>query len=57
MTEKKSELHLTFSTPIWTSIIPNYKDVNDKMYKFKVSWPQPTLYLCHPLESLIRCKP
>ena len=34
MTEKKSELHLTFSTPIWTSIIPNYKDVNDKMFKY-----------------------
>ena len=30
MTEKKSELHLAFSTPIWTSIIPNYRDVNDK---------------------------
>ncbi|HJO14178.1 MAG TPA: TIGR02466 family protein [Alphaproteobacteria bacterium] len=34
MTEKKSELHLTFSTPIWTSIIPNYKDVNDKMLEY-----------------------
>lgn len=34
MTEKKSELHLTFSTPVWTSVIPNYKDVNDKMFKY-----------------------
>ena len=34
MTEKKSELHLTFSTPIWTSIIPNYKDVNERMFKY-----------------------
>ncbi len=32
MAEKKSELHLTFSTPIWTSIIPNYKDVNERMF-------------------------
>ena len=34
MTKKKSELHLTFSTPIWTSIIPDYRDVNDKMLKY-----------------------
>ena len=34
MTEKKSELHLAFSTPIWTSIIPSYRDVNDKMLKY-----------------------
>ena len=34
MTNKKSELHLAFSTPIWTSIIPNYRDVNDKMLKY-----------------------
>ena len=34
MTEKKSELHLTFSTPIWTSTIPNYKDVNERMFKY-----------------------
>ena len=34
MTEKTSELHLTFSTPIWTSIIQNYKDVNERMLKY-----------------------
>ncbi len=34
MAKKKSELHLTFSTPIWLSEIPNYKDVNDKMFKY-----------------------
>ncbi|SVD34746.1 uncharacterized protein METZ01_LOCUS387600 [marine metagenome] len=34
MTKKKSELNLAFSTPIWTSIIPNYRDVNDKMLKY-----------------------
>ena len=34
MTEKKSELHLTFSTPIWTSIVPNYREINDKMFKY-----------------------
>ena len=34
MSKNKSELHLTFPTPIWTSIIPNYKDVNDKMFKY-----------------------
>ena len=34
MTKKKSELHLTFSTPIWTSVIPNYREVNHKMFKY-----------------------
>ena len=34
MVENKSELHLTFSTPIWTSMIPNYEDVNHKMLKY-----------------------
>ena len=34
MSKNKSELHLTFPTPIWTSIIPNYKDVNEKMFEY-----------------------
>ena len=27
MTKKNSELHQIFSTPVWTSIIPNYEEV------------------------------
>ena len=34
MAKKKSELHLAFSTPIWTSLIPNYREVNHKMFKY-----------------------
>ena len=34
MTEKNSELHLMFSTPIWTSLIPNHEEVNNKMFKY-----------------------
>jgi uncharacterized protein (TIGR02466 family) len=32
MKEKTTELKLTFATPIWTSIIPRHKGVNEKMF-------------------------
>ena len=31
MIKNKSEIHHIFSTPVWTSIIPNHKEVNEKM--------------------------
>ena len=34
MTENKSELHHIFSTPVWTSIIPNHEEVNKKMLQY-----------------------
>ena len=27
-------MHLFFSTPIWSSKITNYKDVNEKLYNY-----------------------
>ena len=32
MVEKITDLNLTFVTPIWTSIIPRHKEVNEKMF-------------------------
>ena len=34
MIENKSELHHIFSTPVWTSVIPNHKEVNEKMLSY-----------------------
>jgi len=34
MKEKTTELKLTFATPIWTSIIPRHKGVNEKMFTY-----------------------
>jgi len=34
MTKRNSELNLAFSTPIWTSIIPNFHELNEKLYKY-----------------------
>ena len=34
MTKRNSELNLAFSTPIWTSIIPNFQELNEKLYKY-----------------------
>jgi len=34
MAKKNSEIHLAFSTPIWTSIIPNYEEINNRMYNY-----------------------
>ena len=34
MTKRNSELNLAFSTPIWTSIIPNFQELNAKLYKY-----------------------
>ena len=35
MIEKRiSDLNLIFSTPVWTSIIPNHKQVNEKMFSY-----------------------
>ncbi len=34
MTKRNSELQLAFSTPIWVSIIPNYKEMNEKLYDY-----------------------
>ena len=32
MVEKITDLNLTFVTPIWTSIIPRHKEINEKMF-------------------------
>ena len=29
-----TELNLTFATPVWTSIIPKHKEINEKMFKY-----------------------
>ncbi len=34
MKEKVTELNLTFATPIWTSIIPKYAGINEKMFRY-----------------------
>ena len=34
MIKRISDLNLIFSTPVWTSIIPNYKQVNEKMLSY-----------------------
>jgi len=34
MNKKLSELNLMFPSPVWTSIISNHKDVNNKMLKY-----------------------
>ena len=34
MKKRISDLNLIFSTPVWTSIIPNYKQVNEKMLSY-----------------------
>ena len=34
MNEKNSELHLVFPTPIWTSVIDDYENINKKLYNF-----------------------
>ena len=34
MTKRKSELNLVFSTPIWTGLILNYQELNNKMFKY-----------------------
>tara|TARA_B100001123_G_scaffold433568_1_gene558503 strand:+ start:289 stop:891 length:603 start_codon:yes stop_codon:yes gene_type:complete len=34
MSKRISDIKLIFSTPIWTSIIPNYKEINNKMLSY-----------------------
>ena len=34
MTENKSELSLMFPTPVWTSIVPNYIEINDRLNNY-----------------------
>jgi len=34
MTKRSSELNLVFSTPIWTTLILNYRELNNKMFKY-----------------------
>ena len=34
MTEQKVDLNLFFPTPVWTSIINNYKHVNQKIFSY-----------------------
>ena len=34
MDKRLTHLNLFFSTPIWTSIIPNYKNINEKMMNY-----------------------
>ena len=34
MNKRAIDLSLIFSTPIWTTIVPNYKEINEKMYNY-----------------------
>ncbi len=34
MLKRKSELHLFFPTPVWTSTIDNYDNINKKTYDY-----------------------
>ena len=34
MKKRISDLNLIFSTPVWTSIIANHKQVNEKMFSY-----------------------
>ena len=34
MTKRSSELNFAFSTPIWVSLIPNYEELNKKLYEY-----------------------
>ena len=34
MTKRSNELNLVFSTPIWTTQILNYRELNNKMFKY-----------------------
>jgi len=34
MTKKNSNLNLVFSTPIWTTLILNHQELNNKMFKY-----------------------
>ncbi|PPR46209.1 MAG: hypothetical protein CFH18_00129 [Alphaproteobacteria bacterium MarineAlpha5_Bin8] len=34
MTKRSSELNFAFSTPIWVSLIPNYEELNTKLYEY-----------------------
>jgi len=34
MKEKITELHFIFATPIWTSIIPKHRKINEKMFRY-----------------------
>jgi len=37
MENRYSDLNLIFPTPLWTTIIPNYEDINKKMNQYVVS--------------------
>ena len=34
MNNRLTDLNLIFSTPVWTTIVPNYKEINEKMYNY-----------------------
>ena len=34
MNNRITDLNLIFSTPVWTAIIPNHKEINKKMYNY-----------------------
>ena len=34
MNNRTIDLSLIFSTPLWTTIVPNYKNINKKMYNY-----------------------
>ncbi len=34
MSNRISDLNLFFSTPVWTSIVPDYQQINEKMYTY-----------------------
>ncbi len=34
MNNRVTDLNLMFSTPVWTTIVPNYKEINVKMYNY-----------------------
>ena len=34
MANRTSDLNLLFPTPIWTTILPNHKEINKKMFNY-----------------------
>ena len=34
MNNRITDLSLIFSSPLWTTIVPNHKEINEKMYNY-----------------------
>ena len=34
MNKDNTEIHLTFPTPVWTCIVPNFENINSKMFNY-----------------------